>query len=71
MRPPPPSTPGPPFVRLLQATQTSDKNTIATPEGWTPGCDVIVSAPKVAETLAKRAGEGYKAVDWYCSAKKL
>lgn len=51
--------------------QTSDKNAIATPEGWTPGCYVIVSAPKVAETLAKRAGEGYKTVDWYCSAKKF
>ncbi len=34
------------FVRLLQAMQTSDANKIATPEGWTPGCDVIVPRPK-------------------------
>jgi peroxiredoxin (alkyl hydroperoxide reductase subunit C) len=37
------------FVRLLQAMQTSDKNAVATPEGWTPGCDVIVPPPKTAE----------------------
>ncbi len=59
------------FVRLLQAMQTSDANKIATPEGWTPGCDVIVPPPKTAEAAAARAGEGYNTVDWYFSTKKL
>lgn len=59
------------FVRLLQAMQTSDANKIATPEGWTPGCDVIVPPPKTAEAVATRAGEGYNTVDWYFSTKKL
>ena len=59
------------FVRLLQAMQTSDAHSIATPEGWTPGCDVIVPPPKTAEALAKRAGEGYNTVDWYYSTKSL
>ena len=59
------------FVRLLQAMQTSDKNAIATPEGWTPGCDVIVPPPKTAEAVAKRASEGYMTVDWYYSTKSL
>ena len=59
------------FVRLLQAMQTSDANKIATPEGWTPGCDVIVPPPKTAEAVAARAGEGYNTVDWYFSTKKL
>ncbi len=59
------------FVRLLQAMQTSDANKIATPEGWTPGCDVIVPPPKTAEAVAARAGEGYNTVDWYYSTKKL
>ena len=59
------------FVRLLQAMQTSDANKIATPEGWTPGCDVIVPPPKTAEAVAKRPSEGYKTTDWYYSTKSL
>lgn len=59
------------FIRLLQAMQTSDKNAVATPEGWTPGCDVIVPPPKTAEAADKRASEGYKTTDWYYSTKAL
>lgn len=59
------------FVRLLQALQTSDKNQVATPEGWTPGCDVIVPAPKTAEAAERRASEGFKTVDWYFSTRSL
>jgi peroxiredoxin (alkyl hydroperoxide reductase subunit C) len=59
------------FVRLLQAMQTSDKNAVATPEGWTPGCDVIVPPPKTADAADKRAGEGYQTTDWYYSTKSL
>ncbi len=59
------------FVRLLQAMQTSDKNSVATPEGWTPGCDVIVPPPKTSEAADKRSSEGYNTVDWYFSTKKL
>ena len=59
------------FVRLLQAMQTSDKNSVATPEGWTPGCDVIVPPPKTSEAADKRASEGYNTVDWSYSTKKL
>lgn len=59
------------FVRLLQAMQTSDAHKIATPEGWTPGCDVIVPPPKTAEAVAKRASEGYKTTDWYYSTRSL
>ena len=59
------------FVRLLQAMQTSDKNAVATPEGWTPGCDVIVPPPKTAEAAELRGREGYETVDWYYSTKSL
>jgi len=59
------------FVRLLRAMQTSDKNQVATPEGWTPGRDVIVPPPKTAAAVAKRAKEGFKTVDWYYSTKSL
>jgi peroxiredoxin (alkyl hydroperoxide reductase subunit C) len=61
----------PEFVRLLQAMQTSDKNSVATPEGWTPGCDVIVPPPKTAEAADKRSEEGFKTIDWYYSTKAL
>lgn len=59
------------FVRLLQAMQTSDANKVATPEGWTPGCDVIVPPPKTAAAVAKRASEGHNTVDWYYSTRQL
>ena len=59
------------FVRLLQAMQTSDAHKVATPEGWTPGCDVIVPPPKTADAVARRASEGFKTVDWYYSTRQL
>ncbi|MBU2886556.1 peroxiredoxin [Gilvimarinus agarilyticus] len=59
------------FVRLLQAMQTSDANGVATPEGWAPGCQVIVPPPKTSAEADKRASEGYETVDWYFSRKDL
>jgi hypothetical protein len=53
------------FARLLQAMQTSDQHAIARPEGWTPGCDLIVPPLKTAEGLAGCASEGYKMVQWH------
>jgi peroxiredoxin 2/4 len=59
------------FVRLLQAMQTSDASKVATPEGWKPGDDVIVPAPKTPDAIAKRKAEGLNTVDWYFTTKKL
>jgi peroxiredoxin (alkyl hydroperoxide reductase subunit C) len=59
------------FVRLLQAMQTSDANKVATPEGWKPGDDVIVPAPKTPDAISKRKAEGLNTVDWYFTTKKL
>ncbi len=59
------------FVRLLEAMQTSDANSVATPEGWTPGCKVIVPPPKTAAAAEARASEGYDTTDWYYSTKSL
>jgi peroxiredoxin (alkyl hydroperoxide reductase subunit C) len=59
------------FVRLMQALQTSDANKVATPEGWQPGQDVIVSPPQTAQAAEARASEGYNYVDWYFSTKSL
>lgn len=59
------------FVRLLTAMQTSDANKIATPEGWTPGCDVIVPPPKTPAAIEARKGEGYAMKDWYFATRAL
>ena len=59
------------FVRLVQALQTSDKNKVATPEGWQPGDKVIVPPPATTQEADKRAGEGYEYTDWYFSKKEI
>lgn len=59
------------FIRLLTAMQTSDANKIATPEGWTPGCDVIVPPPKTPAAIEARKGEGYAMKAWYFSTRSL
>ncbi|MFZ5620450.1 MAG: peroxiredoxin [Pseudomonadota bacterium] len=61
----------PEFVRLVAALQTSDKNKVATPEGWKPGDKVIVPPPGSAEDAEKRMNEGYECTDWYFCKKAL
>jgi C-terminal domain of 1-Cys peroxiredoxin len=46
------------FVCLLQAMQSSDADKVATPEGSTPGCNVIVPAPKTPDAIAERRTAG-------------
>ncbi|MCW9048096.1 MAG: peroxiredoxin [Gammaproteobacteria bacterium] len=59
------------FVRLVTALQTSDKNAVATPEGWKPGDKVIVPPPATAEAAEARMSEGYECTDWYFCQKSL
>lgn len=59
------------FVRLIEAFQTSDANSCATPEGWTPGQPVIVPPPATTDAADKRASEGYEYTDWYFSKKTI
>ncbi len=61
----------PEFVRLVTALQTSDKNAVATPEGWQPGEKVIVPPPGTAEAAEKRIHDGYECTDWYFCKKDL
>ncbi|MCB2106930.1 MAG: peroxiredoxin [Rhodobacteraceae bacterium] len=58
-------------LRLLKALQTSDKNKVATPEGWQPGEPVIVPPPQTVAAAKTRASEGYDYTDWYFSKKQL
>lgn len=59
------------FVRLVTAMQTSDKNGVATPEGWQLGDKVIIPPPQTAQDAEKRSSEGYEYTDWYFSKKDL
>ena len=61
----------PEFIRLLTAMQTSDKNAVATPEGWQPGDKVIVPPPMTTQAAEARSKEGYEYTDWYFSKKQL
>ncbi|MGO1965778.1 peroxiredoxin [Psychrobacter sp.] len=59
------------FLRLLDALQTSDANSCATPENWRVGEPVIVPPPKTAAAADARKAEGYEYTDWYFSKKTL
>jgi peroxiredoxin (alkyl hydroperoxide reductase subunit C) len=59
------------ILRMVTALQTSDKHSVATPEGWKPGDRVIVPPPKTAADAEVRMREGYECVDWYFCTKKL
>jgi peroxiredoxin 2/4 len=61
----------PEFLRLVAALQTSDKNKVATPEGWQPGDKVIVPPPQDVDAAEKRMNEGYECTDWYFCKKSL
>ena len=65
----------PEVLRLVKALQTTDKNKVATPEGWQPGEKVIVPPPATAEAADARmetaAEEGYECIDWYLCKKEL
>jgi peroxiredoxin (alkyl hydroperoxide reductase subunit C) len=54
------------ILRLVQALQTSDRQKVATPEGWTPGAEVIVPPPKTTAEADRRVTAGDPdCVDWY------
>jgi len=59
------------IMRVIDALQTADKYTVATPANWQPGDKVIVPAPKTTEMAEERADMGYDYTDWYLSKKKL
>lgn len=59
------------FLRLLDALQTSDANSCATPENWKVGEPVIVPPPKTSADAQARKDEGYEYTDWYFSTKTL
>ena len=59
------------FVRLVEALQTSDANSCATPENWKVGDEVIVPPTHTIEDAEGRESAGYNYVDWYFCKKAL
>jgi peroxiredoxin (alkyl hydroperoxide reductase subunit C) len=59
------------ILRLLEALQTSDKHTVATPANWQPGDPVIVPPPRTQEAAEERIAAGFECTDWYFCKKKL
>jgi hypothetical protein len=60
------------FLRLLKALQTSDARKVETPEGWTTGEKVLISAPLTAEAIAARMADAtFECTDWYFCKREL
>lgn len=59
------------IIRVIDALQTADKHSVATPADWMPGDAVIVPAPKTYAQAEKRLSEGYDCADWFLCKKKL
>ncbi|HTQ36957.1 MAG TPA: peroxiredoxin [Steroidobacteraceae bacterium] len=52
-------------LRLLQALQTADRLHAMTPEGWTPGDNVIDPPPETVAAAVATRDPAYGCVDWY------
>ena len=61
----------PEFLRVLRALKASDKNKVATPEGWQPGDKVIIPPPKDMNSVNERVQNETDCVDWYFCKKEI
>jgi peroxiredoxin (alkyl hydroperoxide reductase subunit C) len=62
------------IFRLVQALQTADKYTVATPVNWRPGEKVVVPPPKKVDDVKEREshkGKDYDYQDFYLCMKEL
>jgi peroxiredoxin (alkyl hydroperoxide reductase subunit C) len=59
------------ILRIIDALQTSDENTVATPANWVPGEKVIVPPPQTQLDAEARMAAGYECTDWYLCKKEL
>lgn len=62
------------IYRLVQALQTADANSVATPVNWRPGEKVVVPPPKKMDDVKEREthkGKDYDYKDFYLCMKEL
>ncbi|MCB0123526.1 MAG: peroxiredoxin [Caldilineaceae bacterium] len=53
------------ILRVIDALQTADEFTVATPANWQPGDKVIMAPPKTVEMAAERVTHAHKVVTGY------
>jgi peroxiredoxin (alkyl hydroperoxide reductase subunit C) len=59
-------------VRLVDALQTADQHSVATPVNWKKGDNVVVPPPKTeTEVAARIAGDFDEKIDFYLNKKRL
>lgn len=58
-------------VRLVDALQTVDKNSVACPVNWKPGDQVIVPPPKTEKDVQERLSGPYERLSFYLCKRKL
>ena len=59
------------IIRLIDALQTADQNSVACPLDWKPGEKVIVPPPKTDKDVENRKGSDYEKIDFYLCKKEL
>jgi peroxiredoxin (alkyl hydroperoxide reductase subunit C) len=59
------------ILRLIDALQTADQYSVATPANWKPGDKVIVPAPVTLNAAEERIKQKYECLDWYLCKKLL
>ncbi|MFW6150660.1 MAG: peroxiredoxin [Chloroflexota bacterium] len=59
------------ILRIIDALQTTDKESVATPANWRPGDMVVVPPPRTQEMAEERLKQGYECIDWYLCKKKV
>ncbi|MDE3076434.1 MAG: peroxiredoxin, partial [Chloroflexota bacterium] len=61
------------ILRVVDALQLVDGQSVSTPADWRPGEPVVVPAPATVEAMKKRQADrdGLDVKDWYLSLKKL
>jgi len=59
------------ILRIIDALQTTDEHSVATPANWKPGDPVVVPPPHTSEAAEERVKQGYDCKDWYLCFKKL
>lgn len=58
----------PEILRIIEALQTSDRDSVVTPANWFPGMPVILPYPKTYKELKNRVSncdKKYSCIDWY------
>jgi peroxiredoxin (alkyl hydroperoxide reductase subunit C) len=61
----------PEILRIVDALQTSDAESVAIPANWVPGEKVIVPPPRTQQDAEARMQAGYACTDWYLCEKEL